>query len=130
MKEAVGQFTPIILSARFVTERASGQKLVERCEVELIDGSRLVAYESRTGAKVKYGYQWMDKDDQTIYRWDNATHFPLFDTFPYHRHNGPAEIAEPFPIISLNEVLRFIADQLAGQSSNESLPVLPVPNLR
>lgn len=113
MKEAIIQFTHIILSTRFITEQASGQKVVERCELELIDGSRLVAYESRTGAKFKYGYQWMDKDDQTIYRWNNATHFPQFETFPYHRHAGAAETAEPFPIVSLYETLWFIADQLA-----------------
>ena len=116
MKEIVGQFAPIIVSARFTTERASGQKLVERCELGLIDDSRLMAYESRTEVKFKYGYQWLNKDDQTIYRWDNATHFPQFETFPYHRHIGPAEIAEPFPRVSLYEVLKFVADQIAMQA--------------
>lgn len=113
MKEVVNPFAPVILSARFIIERASGQKLVERCELELIDGSRLVAYESRTGMKFKYGYQWMNKDDQTLYRWDNVTHFPQFETYPYHRHVGAVETAEPFPMVSLHEVLLFITDQLA-----------------
>lgn len=115
MKEIIGQFTHIVLFARFTTERASGQKVVERCELGLTDGSRLVAYESRTGAKFKYGYQWMDKDDQTIYRWDNVAHFPQFNTFPYHRHIGVAEAAEPFPMVSLYEVLQFITNRLTMQ---------------
>ena len=130
MKEIVDQFMGIILSARFDTQRASDQKLVERCELEVIDGSRLVAYESKAGTTFKYGYQWMDANDQTIYRWDNATHFPQFETFPYHRHVGAAETAEPFPMVSLYETLRFIANQLTIEDGNESLPVLPVPNLR
>ncbi|MFD2571382.1 DUF6516 family protein [Spirosoma soli] len=113
MKEVTSQFAGIIRSARFDTEQASGQKIVERCELVLIDGSRLVAYESRTGTKFKYSYQWMNEANQTIYRWDNTTHFPQFNTFPYHRHIGEAEIAEPFQIVSLNEVLEFITDQLA-----------------
>lgn len=115
MNDIVNQFSPIIRYAHFATERASGQKLVERCGLELVDGCRLVAYESRTGLKFKYGYQWMNKDNQTIYRWDNATHFPQLKTYPYHRHVGADETAEPFPMISLYEALRFIADQLATQ---------------
>ncbi len=115
MKLVVSQFARIIHSTRYDTERVSGQKLVERCELVLIDGSRLVAYESTTGAKFKYSYQWMNEVNQTIYRWDNSTHFPQFDTFPYHRHIGEAEIAEPFPMVSFREVLQFITDQLIIQ---------------
>ena len=115
MKEIVDEFMDIVLSVRFDTDRAANQKLVERCELLLIDGSRLVAYESTTGIKFKYGYQWMNNLDQTLYRWDNTTHFPDLDTYPYHRHVGAAEVAEPFPMVSLHEVLLFVAAQLSNQ---------------
>lgn len=114
MKEVVDEFAHIIRSARFDSESAATLKRVERCTLEFTDGSRFVAYESRTGATFKYGYQWMDAADHTIYRWDNATHFPQFDTFPYHRHVGESETAEPFPKVSLAEVLQFIASQMPG----------------
>lgn len=112
MKEVVEQVAYIILSAQFSTNSAANQKQVERCELVLIDGSRLVAYESTTGSKFKYGYQWMNELDQTLYRWDNATHFPDLTTYPYHRHVGVDEVAESFPKVSLHEVLLFITNQL------------------
>ena len=119
MNDIVSEFADIVQSALFFTEQASSQKLVERCEIVFNDSSRLVAYESSTGAKFKYSYQWMNLANQTIYRWDNAGHFPQFETFPYHRHAGPGEIAEPFLKVSLHEVLRFIADQPISPKSEE-----------
>ena len=108
MNEVVDPFMAIIHSTHFEIEKVSHQKLVERCTVVFVDGSRLAAYESRTGNKFKYGYHWMDRNDQTIYRWDNAAHFPQFDTYPHHRHVGMDEQAEPYPIMTLSEVLHFI----------------------
>lgn len=82
MKEAVEPFAQFIQFSRFDTEQAT-QKTVERCELILTDGSRLMAYESTTGAKFKYAYQWMNSANETIYRWDNTPHFPQFDTYPF-----------------------------------------------
>lgn len=107
MKEIVEPFTAIIRSTHFEIEKVPDQKLTERCTVVFMDGSRLAAYESRTGNKLKYGYHWMNEDDQTMYRWDNATHFPQFDTYPYHRHVGIDERAERWPFVTLSEVLQF-----------------------
>lgn len=115
MNEVVSQFAEFIRSSRFDTERA-GQKTVERCEIVFKDNSRLVAYESVTGTKSKYAYQWMNPANETIYRWDNTPHFPQFATYPYHRHVGPSEIAEPFPIISLTDVFHFITEQITIES--------------
>ncbi|WP_020605528.1 toxin-antitoxin system TumE family protein [Spirosoma spitsbergense] len=111
MKEIVDPFSVVIRSTHFEIEKVADQKLIERCTVVFVDGSRLSAYESQTGSKFKYGYHWMDKDDQTMYRWDNAAHFPQFDTYPYHRH-----VAEPYPIMTLSEVLHFIRLQLTPSS--------------
>ena len=116
MNEVVARFTSIIRSSHFSLEQATGQKRVERCELVFTDALRLVGYESSTGAKFKYSYQWMDAANQTIFRWDNATHFPQFDTFPFHRHVGGNEVPEAFPMITFLETLQFIADQLATQA--------------
>jgi len=112
MKEVAARFLSIVRSSRFSLERAANQKSVERCELIFVDASRLVAYESRTGAKFKYSYQWMDAANQAIFRWDNTTHFPQFDTFPFHRHVGSNETPEPHPMITFSETLQFIANQL------------------
>lgn len=36
----------------------------------------------------KYSYQYMDQDDQLIFRYDNAPHHQKLNisTFPYHKH--------------------------------------------
>lgn len=112
MNEVAARFSFIIRSSRFSLEQVANQKSVERCELFFTDASRLVAYESRTGAKFKYSYQWMDATNQTVFRWDNTTHFPQFNTFPFHRHTGPDEIPESFPMVTFEETLQFIADTL------------------
>lgn len=112
MTGLLAEYASIIDRYTFTTETGPGLKVVERCEIILTNASRLVAYESRRGAKFKYSYQWMTADNQIIYRWDNTPHFPDFDTFPYHRHVGFDETAEPFPAVSLADVLQFIATSL------------------
>ncbi|MBC7571518.1 MAG: hypothetical protein H7319_17580 [Spirosoma sp.] len=56
MNEVAARFSFIIRSSRFSLEQVANQKSVERCELFFTDASRLVAYESRTGAKFKYSY--------------------------------------------------------------------------
>ncbi len=36
--------------------------------------------------KIKYRYHYMDKDDQLIFRYDNAAHHEEIQTFPHHKH--------------------------------------------
>jgi hypothetical protein len=55
----------------------------------------------------------MNNQNQTIFRWDNTPHFPNFSSFPFHRHVGQNEIAEPFPKVSLEDVLHFIENLLS-----------------
>ncbi|MBD2753680.1 toxin-antitoxin system TumE family protein [Spirosoma validum] len=112
MNELLIEFAAIIEVHTIELETGPGSKVIERCVFIFKDSSRLVTYESRKGSKFKYGYQWMNTENQTIYRWDNTPHFPDFDTFPYHRHLGPDELPEPFPQVSLTDVLNFIASQL------------------
>lgn len=112
MNELLDEFAAIIVSHTIELETGPGAKAIERGLFVFKDSSRLATYESRKGIKFKYGYQWLTASDQTIYRWDNTPHFPDFDTFPAHRHVGPDETPEPFPMVSLADVLSFIASQL------------------
>jgi len=36
--------------------------------------------------KIKYRYHYMDKDNRSIFRYDNAYHHRELKTFPHHRH--------------------------------------------
>lgn len=116
MIEAIEQFQSILSNYHHTVENSPGTKSVERCQLTFIDNSRLVAYESRKVNKFKYGYQWMNANDETIIRWDNTPHFPEFETFPFHRHLGSNETPEPFPAITFFDVLKFISDRLTASS--------------
>lgn len=117
MNELILEFDAIIDSHTIELETGPGSKTIERCLFVFKDTSRLATYESRKGTKFKYGYQWLTASNQTIYRWDNTPHFPNFDTFPSHRHVGSNETPEPFPAVSLADVLAFIAGQLKQQTT-------------
>ncbi len=47
--------------------------------------------------KIKYRYQLLDDQQQLIFRYDNAPHYPSLATFPHHKHVGNPieESAEP-----------------------------------
>ena len=107
-------FAPIV-NHWFIVNEFSGRLGSElKLVIEFINGSSLRVFECTyydTG-NFRYGYQWMNEQNQTIFRWDNTPHFPQFDTFPAHRHVGAQEMGEPFAAVSLEDVLLFIASQL------------------
>jgi len=37
--------------------------------------------------KVKYRYQYMNEQQDLIFRYDNAPHHPDIETFPHHKHD-------------------------------------------
>lgn len=112
MNELLVRYAAIIDRHECKLETGPGLKAIERYEIVFTNASRLLTYESQKGDKFKYSYQWMTAENQTIYRWDNIPHYPDFDTFPNHRHTGPDETAEPYPAVSLADVLQFIATSL------------------
>ena len=82
--------------------------------IEFTDGSILRTFESVffDSTNERYGFHWMNTQNQTIFRWDNIPHFPKFETFPFHRHIGANEIAEPFVRVNLEDVLLIVAQSL------------------
>lgn len=57
---------------------------------------------------VSYRYQWMDKDNNLIRRWDNALHYPDLENFPHHIHASETGVVSGKPV-NIFEVLDEIA---------------------
>jgi hypothetical protein len=57
--------------------------------------------------KIKYRYQYMNDEMESVFRYDNAPHHPDIKTFPHHKHERDEvkESDEP----SLYDVLTEIA---------------------
>lgn len=75
-------------------------------EIYFNNGTRLVFLEVLDASKTtkqKYSYHYMNQDNQMLFRYDNAKHFPKIKTFPHHKHtqNGVIESQEP----NINQIL-------------------------
>ena len=44
--------------------------------------------------KIKYRYQYMDKDHAMFFRYDNAPHHSNIPTFPHHKHVDEEHVKE------------------------------------
>ena len=73
------------------------------------DDSRLEFSEvkhAQEATKRKYRYQYMDDQNDLIFRYDNAKHYPDLPNFPHHKHlpNEVQSCEEP----SLKQVMREV----------------------
>ena len=64
---------------------------------------------------LRYSYTYV-KDDELVFRYDNAPHHPDLENFPHHRHTGPEEIPEASDQPPLKQVFREIEQILFAQS--------------
>ncbi|OQX80985.1 MAG: hypothetical protein B6D61_01265 [Bacteroidetes bacterium 4484_249] len=62
--------------------------------------------------KDKYRYHYMNKENEMIFRYDNAKHFSKINTFPHHKHTryGVVENNEPNFNEVLSEIEKLISD--------------------
>lgn len=60
--------------------------------------------------KIKYRYHYMNKDNISIFRYDNAYHHRKLTTFPHHKHIGDniLECHEPDLYEILIEIQKFV----------------------
>ncbi|OHD07468.1 MAG: hypothetical protein A2086_02885 [Spirochaetes bacterium GWD1_27_9] len=60
--------------------------------------------------KIKYSYHFMDKNNNLIFRYDNAKHHKKIKTFPDHKHTEDkiTESKEPELFTVLIEIYNFI----------------------
>lgn len=87
-----------------------------RCRVVFWDGSHLDLYEAVSTelgypVRVHYAYTYV-RDQQHMFRYDNAPHHPEIVTHPHHKHIGPAERLAPADQPSLGQVLAEIEEWL------------------
>jgi hypothetical protein len=87
--------------------------------IEFTDGSRLhlIEFVEVKGAidRYKYRYHYQDGDQERIFRYDMAPHFPDLATSPHHKHVGPTITPDqvlPSPGPLLSEVLAEIEQLL------------------
>lgn len=81
------------------------------------NGSRLefteqVSLRARRPVKRVYRYQYIHKK-RSVFRYDNAPHYPHLPTFPHHQHEGNKVLASEEP--TLKEVLGEISDLMAQE---------------
>lgn len=88
-----------------------GQQGIVEGRLAFHDGSLLEFHEFvvvRNGqlVKLRYAYHYQNKSLETIFRYDNAPHYPHMATYPHHKHVGFK--VEPSEVPSLNQVIREI----------------------
>jgi len=62
---------------------------------------------------LRYSYTYV-KNDEHVFRYDNAPHYPDFETFPHHKHVGPDETAQPAQPPTLSQIFREVEQILAA----------------
>ena len=63
-----------------------------------------------------YSFHYMTPGETTIFRYDNAMHYPEMHTFPHHKHEGADERAVASPQPSIRQIRDEIAAHLSGGS--------------
>jgi hypothetical protein len=89
-----------------------------RARVFFWDGSYLTVDEiidTETGYPeiVRYSYTYV-KDDEHIFRYDNAPHYPDLANFPHHKHVGLNETPEASEQPTLNQIFKEIEQILTA----------------
>jgi hypothetical protein len=56
---------------------------------------------------LRYSYTYI-KGGEQVFRYDNAPHHPDLETFPHHKHIGPAELPKTSEPPTLSQVFREI----------------------
>jgi hypothetical protein len=90
----------------FVLEYWDGSILFAKAQAELLpQGEVSLTY---------YRFQYQ-LDGKTIFRYDDAPHFPHHHTFPHHKQIGEHEVAYPCYAPTIEEVLQEIEAILASE---------------
>jgi hypothetical protein len=91
----------IVVSFVIIREFSNLNEGFIRARANLTNGDILDFSELTTQANdpelISYRYQWLDRNNKHIRRWDNALHYPKLKNFPHHIHIGEKEIASGAP---------------------------------
>lgn len=122
MQKFVEQFekilgsSPLVLSSHVERHYGpSAKTLYLRGTVRFIGSTMLefslfAAQGSRGIVVDKYRFQYMNKDGEMIFRYDNAPHYPALASFPHHKHASDNVVPSSLPSIKdlLNEISALI----------------------
>jgi len=114
----------IVADYTVVRQRVTSQTGYLRVRVKLSNDDFLEAAEAfrlrTTGVEVvDYRHQWMSGDRATLRkRWDSSPHHPEMDNFPHHCHDGSEDRVIPSEPLSIQDVLRIIAQEVTECSSH------------
>ena len=91
-----------------------------RCRVTFWDGSFLDIYEvisTELGypVRINYAYTYL-RNDQRVFRYDNAPHHPEIATHPHHKHISLKDRLAPADQPNLSQILAEIDDLLEQQA--------------
>ncbi len=83
-----------------------------RCRVTFWDGSFLDIYEvvsTELGypVRINYAYTYI-RNDQRVFRYDNAPHHPEIATHPHHKHTGSKDRLAPADQPNLSQIFSEI----------------------
>lgn len=56
----------------------------------MLDFGEVLMYRNKQIEKLRYTYHYQDASGKTIFRYDNAPHYPNLPTYPHHKHAGSA----------------------------------------
>ena len=111
----------IVRRYEVVRQRVTSQSGYLRVRIELTNGDFLEAAEffrlTVNGVDiVDYRHQWMNASrTQLRVRWDSAPHHPTLDGAPHHCHDGDETRVVPGRLLSIQDVLGFIARKISDK---------------
>lgn len=110
------EFKIVIAQVAEQTEELREATVRSALKLVFTDGSVLFARENRVRGEdyLDYSYHWQTADHRLIRRWDNAHARHLPGTPAHHQHVGSEENVLASEPMTLEAVLRFIAESLTS----------------
>jgi len=107
VKERLQQLAWFIKSDTVDFDMLSDEMGILKGKIVFLDGSQLEFKELVSKSETDYRFQYMDKSDSLIIRWDTAPHHKELDNFPYHIHT-PNEEEKSSPRMNLVKILDIV----------------------
>ena len=116
IRTIIGQFSHIITQRSLVEKVYHDELGFIEGRLQFTDDSRLEFGELKNGrvvSKPKYRYQYMNRKNELIFRYDNAKHYPDLPNFPHHKHSPGGVEASTEPTLEnvLEEIQNLILDE-------------------
>jgi len=113
IKSIIESYSHLIADYSLNEKTYSVEKGFIEGKVSFIDDSILEFAEVKNievKSKLKYRYHYMETNNNTIFRYDNAKHFPDLKSFPHHKHLKDKTIDSKEPDINkiLTEIERLL----------------------